>query len=227
MTRRSFACCLMRRSRSRALDIACGPGSVVAAFAARLGHAVGLDATAAMLDEAQALAQAKQLENIEWRLGDVYALPFADEAFDIVTCRFAFHHFEAPEKAFAEMVRVCRSSGRILLCDGVASADPDKAAAFNTMECHRDPSTAAFRPLSFLIALFRQAGLPEPTIRPFQVVYAIDALIARSFPLNDDRTVLRRMIDRLVADDALDIGTRPGGESFIYPAVVLTATKPA
>ncbi len=208
------------------LDIACGPGTVVAAFAARVHRAVGLDATAAMLDEARALAAERHLANVEWRLGDVYALPFADGSFDIVTCRFAFHHFEEPAKAFAEMTRVCRPGGRIVLCDGVASSDPAKAAAFNAMERHRDPSTAAFRPLSFLIDLFAQSALPSPDRKGFQVIYGREPLIAKSFPANDDRDLLCRMIDDLIATDALDVGTRPGETRFIYPAVVLAATKP-
>src|ERR1700722_16714922 len=126
------------------LDIACGPGTVVAAFAPCVARAVGLDATDAMLGQARSLAATQNLTNVEWHLGDVYALPFVDGSFDVVTCRFAFHHLEEPARAFAEMVRVCRPGGRIVLCDGVASADPAKAAAFNAMERHRDPPTAAF-----------------------------------------------------------------------------------
>jgi ubiquinone/menaquinone biosynthesis C-methylase UbiE len=61
-----------------------------------------------MLDQARALAAERNLVNVEWQLGDVYRLPFADGSFDIVSCRFAFHHLEEPAKAFAEMVRVCR-----------------------------------------------------------------------------------------------------------------------
>lgn len=209
-----------------ALDVACGPGTIVAGFAARVRRAVGLDTTAAMLDEARALAAARRLTNVEWRLGDVYALPFGDGSFDIVSCRFALHHFEQRAQAFAEMVRTCRSGGRIVLCDGVASSDPAKAAAFNAMERHRDPSTAAFRPLAFLNALFAAANLPAPATTRLQLAYERDRLIAKSFPVNDDREGLRRMIDALIATDAMDIGTRPGATRFIYPAVVLVSAKP-
>lgn len=209
-----------------ALDIACGPGSVVAAFAPRVRHVVGLDATEAMLEEGRALATARHLSNVEWHLGDVYRLPFADSSFDIVTCRFAFHHFERPEAAFAEMTRVCRAGGRIMLCDAIASTDPAKAAAFNAMERHRDPSTASFRPLSSLVDLFNGADLPVPALRRFHVAYECEALIAKSFPVNDDRATLRAMIDHLIATDAMDVGTRAGETKFVYPAVVLAARKP-
>jgi hypothetical protein len=58
------------------------------------------------------------------------------------------------------------------------------------------------------------------------VSYRRDALIAKSFPQNDDRDLLRRMIDELIANDALETGTAPGGATFIYPTAVLTATRP-
>jgi hypothetical protein len=94
------------------------------------------------------------------------------------------------------------------------------------MERHRDPSTAEFRPLSFLIDLFGKAGFPPPAIVRFQVSYERELLIAKSFPANDDRDALRRMIDELIGDDALETGTAAGGAAFIYPTAVLTAARP-
>jgi SAM-dependent methyltransferase len=208
------------------IDLACGPGTVVAAFASRVQRAVGVDATEAMLDEARRIAREKHIENVEWHAASVYALPFPDASFDIVTCRFAFHHLQEPARAFAEMARVCRSGGRIVLCDGVAPADTTKAAAFNAMERFRDPSTASFLPLAALLDLFAQAGLSAPPIRPFHVTYAIEELVAKSFPMDDDRVTLRHMIEELVATDALEVGTKPGGAHFIFPVAVLAATKP-
>jgi ubiquinone/menaquinone biosynthesis C-methylase UbiE len=155
----------------------------------------------------------------------VYALPFADEAFDVVTCRFAFHHFEEPAKALAEMARVCRRGGRVALCDAIAPADPAKASAFNAMERHRDPSTVAFRSFSHLIDLFAAAGLPAPSVARFQIAYEPEQLVAKSFPANDDRDTLRRMISSLIAADTMELGASASTTKFIYPAVVLTAVK--
>ena len=208
------------------IDLACGPGTVIAAFAPRVRRATGVDATEPMLDEARRLAHERHLDNVEWRSASVYALPFAGGSFDIVTCRFAFHHFQEPALAFAEMVRVCRGGGRIVLCDGVAPTDPEKAGAFNATERFRDPSTASFLSLAALCELFAQAGLSAPAIQPFHVTYAIEELVAKSFPVDDDRVTVRRMIDDLVATDALEIGTKPGGANFIFPVAVLSATKP-
>jgi ubiquinone/menaquinone biosynthesis C-methylase UbiE len=214
-------------SSDRTLDVACGPGSVVAAFAARVRRAVGVDATGAMLDQGRKLVAAKSLQNVEFHSADVYKLPFADQSFDIVSCRFAFHHFEEPSRAFAEMVRVCRIGGRIVLCDGLASDDPAKATALNRMERHRDPSTVEFRTLGYLVELFAGAGLPPPTQTFYRVPTEREGLIAGSFPANDDRDLLRRMIDESVDDDLFGMQSHRKADTVLlsYPSVILTSPR--
>src|SRR5207244_7010379 len=93
------------------LDVACGPGLVVCAFAAVVRHATGVDLTPAMIERARALQAEKGLENVSWRLGDVLPLPYPDGSFSIVTSRFAFHHFLDPRGVLAEMKRVCAPGG--------------------------------------------------------------------------------------------------------------------
>ena len=209
------------------LDVACGPGTIVIAFAKRVRHATGLDATQAMLAQGKEKAAAEGIANVAWSRGSVYALPFRDAGFDIVSCRFAFHHLEGPTAAFAEMIRVCARGGRIVLCDAYCSDDPAKAAAFNHMERFRDPSTVEFRTLGFLRALFHDAALGEPKLATYAVPAEISDVIERSFPVNNDRAGLRRLIEESVAGDTMGVGARLGekGVEFSYPAAVLSAVK--
>src|SRR5271166_5007685 len=111
------------------LDVACGPGLVVCAFAPHVRAATGIDMTPAMLERAKKLAADKSLINVAWRQGDVYSLPYADGSFTIVTTRFSFHHFLDPAAVLREMVRVCGPQGRVVVVDDYASEDPAKAAA--------------------------------------------------------------------------------------------------
>src|ERR1700749_4793256 len=64
------------RPTDTALDVACGGGLVVCAFAPHVRHATGIDVTPAMLDQARRLAAEKGLVNVEWRQGGVKSLPF-------------------------------------------------------------------------------------------------------------------------------------------------------
>jgi SAM-dependent methyltransferase len=200
---------------------------VVRAFAGRVAQAAGLDATAAMLDQARAAAAKSGIANVAWHQGDVYALPFAGASFDIVSCRFAFHHLEQPARALIEMVRMARPGGRIVLCDAVVSDDAAKAAAFNAMERFRDPSTVAFRTLGFLRGLFALAGLPKPEERFYNVTVERERLMSVSFPAGDDRAGLRAMLDAAVDGDPMGANARWEGGSmrFDYRAAVLVAVK--
>jgi ubiquinone/menaquinone biosynthesis C-methylase UbiE len=212
----------------QAIDLACGPGSVACAMAKRVRHVVGLDATAAMLEKARELAAREGVANVKWRTGDVYRTPFADGSFDVVTCRFAFHHLEDPALAFAEMVRICKPGGRIVVCDAFASNDPEKAAALNAMDRIRDPSTVGYRTLPYLRRLFQAGGLGEPAVQRFDVPYLAPDFVARSFPLDDDRAGLLAMIEASVEGDTMDAGAHrtPEGVRFCFRAAVLGATKP-
>lgn len=211
------------------LDVACGPGTVVTAFARVVRRSVGLDATPAMLEQARRLSAQGDIGNVEWHAGDIRDLPFTDNSFDIVSCRFAFHHLHETARALAEMVRVCRPNGRVVLCDGLASDDPAKAAALNRMEKHRDPSTVEFRPLAYLLSLYAAVGLPTPSARYYQVPTERELLVSVSFPVDGDRAGLRRMIDASVDGDTMGLNARREGDTvrFGYPAVILAARKRA
>jgi SAM-dependent methyltransferase len=216
------------RPEDRAIDLACGPGTVACALAQRVRHVVGLDSTLSMLEQARGLAQKRNVENIEWHAGDVYQTPFGDGSFNIVTCRFAFHHFENPDRAFAEMVRLAAPGGRVVVCDGLASDDPAKAEAFNAMERRRDPSTVEFRTLPYLRRLFEAARLGDPHVQRFDLFYLASDLVARSFPVNGDRAGLLAMIEATVEGDKMGAGAHwtPEGVKFAFRSAVLSAVKP-
>ncbi|HTV44505.1 MAG TPA: class I SAM-dependent methyltransferase [Stellaceae bacterium] len=216
------------RATDTLLDVACGGGIVVCAFAPYLHHATGIDMTPAMLDRARALAAEKGIGNVTWREGNVAALPFADSCFDIVVTRFAVHHFPDPAAVMREMVRVSAPGGRIVIVDTCASADPEKAAAFNRLERLRDPSHMRALSLAELQGLFRGAGLPEPEIRHSALRDTVANLLARSFPNPGDETRITAMFAAAVADDSLGIPvTQDGGQlGYAYPVAILASSRP-
>ena len=98
----------------RVLDVACGTGNV-ALPAARAGATVtGLDFAPNLLAQARERATAAGLA-IRFDEGDAEALPYADGAFDVVTSAFGVMFAPRPERAAAELLRVCRPGGRIAL----------------------------------------------------------------------------------------------------------------
>lgn len=210
------------------LDVACGGGLVVCAFAPIVRRAEGIDITPAMLDRARALAAEKGLTNTHWRQGDVLPLPYPDASFTIVTSRFTFHHFQDPLGVLREMKRVCAPGGRIAVVDTDASADPVKAAEFNRMEVLRDPSHVRAMPAAELIGFFQAAGLPAPRRTSYELRDELENLLRRSFPNPGDDDKIRALFRASLTDDRLGIPIRREGDTihYAYPVAVLIADRP-
>jgi ubiquinone/menaquinone biosynthesis C-methylase UbiE len=117
---------LLRRIRdvagsrhTRILDVGCGTGL----FAERLRTALpqceiyAVDLVPGMLDRGQPRWRQNR-EHIFPVLGDSERLPFESGCFDIVTCANSFHHYPRQDRAIAEMRRVLRSGGRLMVIDG-------------------------------------------------------------------------------------------------------------
>ncbi len=211
------------------LDVACGPGLVVAAFARVVRHATGIDITPAMLERARDLARERGLTNVRWDHGDVIPLPYAEGAFSIVSSRFAFHHFLDPVAVLAEMRRVCVHGGTIVVTDLLASSDPMKAAALNRMEVLRDPSHVRALPLAELETLLRDAGLTLRRRAFYQLASEVEKLLERSFPAPGDADRIRALFAASLDDDGLGLDTRRHGATeirFAYPVAILVADVP-
>ena len=213
--------------RDEVLDVACGGGIVVCAFAPLVRHATGIDMTQAMLQRARALAAEKGIANVTWREGEVERLPFPDGSFTIVVTRFAMHHFLDPAAVFREMLRVCAAGGRIVVVDTYASDDPAKAAAFNRLEILRDPSHARSLTLPELKGLYRTAGLGEPRVSFYELRDTVTNLLARSFPNPGDDEKIVAMFTAAIDDDSLGIPVCQAGEEldYAYPVAILAAER--
>src|SRR5438270_8875389 len=148
------------------LDVGCGPGLLVCAFARVVRHATGIDLTPAMLEQARQLQDQRGLTNVTWHEGDVLPLPFANESFSIVSARFAFHHFVDPLAVLQEMRRVLKRAGRIVVADSAPAAS--KADAFNAMERLRDPSHVRALPIEEHCRLFAEAELAQPRVETYR-----------------------------------------------------------
>ena len=210
------------------LDVACGGGIVVCAFAPHVHRATGIDVTPAMLEQAQRLAAEKGLTNAEWRQGDVNSLPFEDGSFNIVVTRFSVHHFPDPAAVLREMARVCAPGGRLFIVDMYASQDPAKAAEFNRLERLRDPSHMRSLTLAELKGLFAEASLPEPEARFYELRDEVRNLLARSFPEPGDDAKIVELFKASAVDDRLGVPVRIEGDRihYAYPVAILAAQRP-
>lgn len=105
----------------RLLDCGCGPGAMTIEFAKVVapGDVVGIDIEASQLAVGLARAHQEGVANVQFAVGNIYALTFPDGAFDAVFAHAVLYHLHDPRAALAEVYRVLKPGGVV----GVRDAD--------------------------------------------------------------------------------------------------------
>jgi SAM-dependent methyltransferase len=189
---------------ARWIDVACGPGVVSRALAARVGTVTGVDLTPAMVEEAERVALEEGIANVSFLLGNATALDLTDGSFDGAITRFSLHHIPVPSRVLAEMARLVRPGGWIVVGDQVTDDDGEGAAWHQEIERLRDPTHWASQRLGRLREMGEEAGLEldEERLVPIEIDY--EDWLARGSAGQSASP----LIDRLLAE-------RPAGaESF-------------
>ena len=143
------------RGDERALDVGTGAGALALALAPLVSEVVGLDPVRELLE----LARGRALPNTEFVEGDGTAIAFPDGDFDLAGTHRTLHHVARPERVVAELARVTRPGGHVLVVDQLAPDDPQEAAALHEFETVRDPSHARLLTDGELRELFAENGL--------------------------------------------------------------------
>lgn len=131
------------RSGQNVLDVAAGNGNIALAAARRWCEVTATDYVPALLERAVERANAERL-NLTFREADAEALPFADGSFDAVVSTFGVMFTPDQERAAAELLRVCRSGGKI----GLANWTPEGfiGQVFKTIGRYVTPPSGARSP---------------------------------------------------------------------------------
>jgi SAM-dependent methyltransferase len=123
------------------LDVACGAAHVAEQAAPHVRQVVGLDLTHSLLELGGERLREAGITNVLLQEGNAAELPFLDASFDLVVCRGALHHFPRPEQPVAEMARVCRPEGRVVVGDMVVTR-AEARGRFDELHRSLDPSHA-------------------------------------------------------------------------------------
>ena len=109
----------LQSGENRILDIGCGTGQFAARVLNRHPGAVvcGLDLSGPMLRQGQQRSE-RAGGLLHLVRADSEHLPFSDNSFDAVTCAHSFHHYPSQDRVLAEMHRVLRRDGRLMIIDG-------------------------------------------------------------------------------------------------------------
>ncbi len=103
------------RGTEKLLDVGCGTGALLKCVSGAFSDAglYGVDPSSEML----AVARQKLGSRVELKEGMAESLPFDDDSFDVVVSSSSFHYWRHPETALAEIVRVLKPNGRVVITD--------------------------------------------------------------------------------------------------------------
>ena len=169
------------------LDVGCGPGDDLFDMVEHVGPAgrlVGLDASEVMIAEARRRAKERGLP-VTFEVGEATALPFTDGTFDVCRAARVLEHLADPSGALAEMVRVTRPGGRIVVFDfdwdTLIVDHPDKQTTREVVLTYSDSIQNGWIARQ-LPRLFREQRLEALSIDPVQVFvhYALAELFLGS-----------------------------------------------
>jgi ubiquinone/menaquinone biosynthesis C-methylase UbiE len=138
------------RGDERVLDAGTGVGALAFAFAPLVREVVAVDLVPERLD----VARERAPENVSFVEADATALPFELASFDLAATLRTLHHVPRPELAVAELARVTRPGGQVLVIDQIGPIDPLAAIELDRFERARDPSHTRLLPDGDLRAFF-------------------------------------------------------------------------
>jgi SAM-dependent methyltransferase len=128
-----FIARLNLQTGEKVLDVGCGAGST-ALPAARAGAIVtGVDIAPNLVEQARANAEAEGLKNCRFDEGDAEALDYQTGSFDTIVSIFGAMFAPRPEKVAAELIRVCRSGGRIVMANWTPRSFVGQMLKINTL----------------------------------------------------------------------------------------------
>jgi demethylmenaquinone methyltransferase / 2-methoxy-6-polyprenyl-1,4-benzoquinol methylase len=111
---------------THALDVATGTGDLAIALARRGGDVVGSDFSEGMLARARTKSR-----DVRWEQANALALPYDDNAFDAATVGFGARNFSDLQRGLAEMTRVVRPGGRVVILEITTPTKPPLSTFFS------------------------------------------------------------------------------------------------
>ena len=174
------------RPGRQVLDVGCGPGIdtvLLAQCVGPAGHVAGVDYDPAMVAAADARAAEAGVSSwVDHQVADATSLPFADASFDACRAERMLQHLTDPPAAVAEMVRVTRPGGWVVVADtdwgsmSLATDEVETERRLARVKAERllHNGYAGRRLYGWLIA----AGLTSLSVQPF-VIYQTQLAMAR------------------------------------------------
>jgi len=207
------------------VDVATGAGHGALTLAPLTKEVIAVDLTPAMLHEARSLARERELDNMRFAAVDVHGLPFPDAFADLVTCRRAAHHFTNIGRALAEMGRILKPGGVLLIDDRSVPDDPVADRLQQELDTLHDPSHVRQYSQSEWAGLLEKAGFVLEEVEMYTRDRPMTAFTQGAPPGNE--TLIRRRFEGFdeIECKALTVSCHNGEYSSRHWYILLRARR--
>lgn len=205
----------------RVLDAGTGAGHTALLFAPHVAHVTAVDLSDAMLAQCTEQAREQGIDNVEFLLGDVEKLEFADESFDLIVSRYSAHHWPHPQRALAEFRRVLKKPhGRFLLSDIVSFDDFTTDTFVQAIELLRDTSHVRDHTIVQWQAMFAEAGFESEAVYTWELFLEFQSWVTRMQTPPHNVTMLETLLAN-AADEVKQALKIQADHSFTYPGAII------
>ena len=209
------------------LDVGTGTGHTAAALAPRVKKVYGLDPAEGMM--AAARAAYGHLDNLEFVSGTSEETGFENDMFDLITARHTLHHHPSMPKTLAELGRVLKPGGRLIIVDEV-TPDASVEAWYHALEVARDPTHGRAYLMEAWRVFIEEAGL-EWVVGDAHTVYTLDveSWMTRMKPTLEAAEAVRKLFRE--ADEGARalfniVYQNDAAVTFDMPMALILAVKP-
>jgi ubiquinone/menaquinone biosynthesis C-methylase UbiE len=182
---------------------------------------VAYDLAAPMLATVDAAARERGLANVRTQQGPAERLPFEAGSFDWVISRMSAHHWHDVPAALADMRRVLKPGGRVLMIDIAGSDHPLLDTYLQAAEVLRDASHVRDYRADEWLAMFRGAGFDAQVQRRWRLPIDFDTWVQRIRTPADSVAGIRALWAH-APDEVRGYAVQPDG-SFEHDALLIEA----
>jgi ubiquinone/menaquinone biosynthesis C-methylase UbiE/broad specificity phosphatase PhoE len=202
------------------LDVGTGNGQLALLLAeGGAREVIGVDISPAMLESAELtrlLSGSSAAARVNFRLAPAHALPFRDERFDAVVCRLVLHHSHQPQAILAELARLLKHKGILVLADLLSAEDPVKRATQNAIEERRDSSHVTVFSLEQVRRLVTAAGLQLDAEQAVTFERNLEEWLNEIQTDAGARSVVREMVEAGLETDAAGLNVRRQAHTLFF-----------
>lgn len=214
------------------LDLGSGLGTMALTVAEQgASEVIGTDISLSMLEHAEYLRLSNSSDyarRVNFRLAPAQLMPFRNERFDVVFCRFALNMAHVPERILREAGRVLKSGGLFILVDLLGGDDPVKLATQNAIEARRNPAHAEVRDAEGYRSLITAVDLEITNESTVIFERRLDEWLSEMLPDSGEWVSVQEMVEAGMETDAAGLNARHEGDQILFDQKVcyIKAIKP-